>query len=69
MRNRRNQKIDHISWPLAWLMGILFGGGLLLVGSDFVGFPWGQVIGLGMLVAMATIANLCDVKTRGKHHG
>ena len=36
-------------------MAFLFAGGLCLAGSDFVGFPWGQLIGVPMLVMFAFI--------------
>lgn len=52
-----NERTDNISRPMAWLMALLFTGGILLAGSDFVGFPWGQVIGVGMLVALVIISN------------
>jgi len=38
------------------LMAGLFSAGILLGGSEFVGFPWGPVIGVCCFVAFGTIA-------------
>jgi len=40
---------------LSCLMAFLFAVGLALAGSEFVGFPWGQMIGVPMLVMFAII--------------
>ena len=32
---------------LSFVMALLFSAGVLLSGSDFVGFPWGPLIGTG----------------------
>ena len=36
-------------------MAFLFLGGILLAGSEFVDFPWGQLIGVPMLAAFGLI--------------
>ena len=41
-------------------MAFLFVGGLALAGSDFVGFPWGQLIGVPMLALFALIGSRLD---------
>lgn len=40
---------------LSCLMAFLFLGGLALAGSDFAGWPWGQLIGVPMLGLFAFI--------------
>jgi len=43
------------SGAFALLMAILFSGGILLGGSEFVGFPWGPVAGVACWVALGLI--------------
>lgn len=51
------QKIDKLKWWQVWIVGLLFTGGVLLSGSDWVDFPYGQVIGVPMLLLMCRLAN------------
>jgi len=37
---------------LSIVFALLFSGGILLSGSDFVGFPWGPLAGAGCWVAL-----------------
>ena len=46
----------------SFFMAFLFVGGLALAGSDFVGFPWGQLIGVPMLALFAWIGVVADKK-------
>ena len=41
----------------ACFMAFLLLGGIALAGSDFVDFPWGQLIGVPMLAAFGLIGN------------
>ena len=41
----------------SFFMAFLFLGGIALAGSDFVGFPWGQLIGVPMLGAFGWIGS------------
>jgi hypothetical protein len=41
---------------LSCWMASLFAGGILLGGSEFVGFPWGPVVGALCFVALAITA-------------
>ena len=44
-------------------MALLFFGGVLMGGSEFVGFPWGPLIGAGCWVALG----LMVLALRGKY--
>ena len=37
---------------LSFILALLFAGGVLLSGSNFVGFPWGPLAGAGCWVAL-----------------
>ena len=39
----------------SFLLAVLFSGGILLGGSEFVGFPWGPVAGVACWVALGLI--------------
>jgi hypothetical protein len=43
-------------------MAFLFVGGIALAGSDFVDFPWGQLIGVPMLALFAIMVRLLEEK-------
>ena len=43
------------SGAFAFLMAGLFSGGVLLGGSDFVGFPWGPFLGVACWVLLGAI--------------
>lgn len=47
---------------ISCLMAFLFVGGLALCGSDFIDFPWGQVIGAPMLGLFGFIGQRLDGK-------
>ena len=49
----------------AVLMAVLFMGGLALAGSDWVGFPYGQMIGVPMLV----VFGLIGIRLEDRHGG
>lgn len=41
---------------IAWVLAILFSAGILLAGSEWQTFPYGQVIGVGLLCLMLFIS-------------
>ena len=45
------------SGAFAFLLASLFSGGILLGGSEFVGFPWGPVAGVACWVLLGLIVN------------
>ena len=59
---KKKREINRIGWPMAWLMAVLFAGGLLFCGAEweYGQVPWGQVIGISMLVAMLFLIRLIE---------
>jgi hypothetical protein len=53
---RKKFKTMLIEWCLSVLMALLFSGGILLGGAEFVGFPWGPLIGAACFGILGLIA-------------
>jgi len=56
MRNRLKLSV------FSFFMAFLLLGGIALAGSDFVDFPWGQLIGVPMLAVFAIIGRHLEEK-------
>ena len=51
------------AWLLSGLMALLFTGGILFSGSDIIfPIPWGQLIGVILLVVLLIIVKLVERK-------